>query len=91
MFMNRKVITPVIYDVKNSKQSFSSVIEKLTTLGLFLLKIKIKQKRKLVILLFYGENNSKEFKNCHAIRPESPPSDLRDWIYLRYEKDSYFL
>ena len=46
---------------------------KLTTSGLFSLKIKIERKRKLDSFLFYGENNSKTFKNYYVIRAESPP------------------
>ena len=63
-----KAVFPVC-DVKNLKQSFSSVSGKLTTLGLFLLKIKIKEKRKLDSLFFSGENNSEAIKNCQFIQP----------------------
>ena len=41
--------------------------------GSFSLKIKIKQKRKLDSSLFWGESNTKSFKHCQVIWPESPP------------------
>ena len=48
----------------------------MTSLGLFLLKIKIERKRKLDSIFSEGENNSKTFRNYWAIRAESPPLRL---------------
>ena len=53
---------------------------KSTTLGLFLLKMKIKQKRKSDSFLFSGENNSKTFKKLldHPTR-ESAFKVITEW------------
>ena len=60
--------------LKNKKSHFACLRrQKFTTLGLFLLKIKIKRKQKLDSLLLGGENNSETFKNCQPIWSESPP------------------
>ena len=73
-----KAILPVC-DVKNFDRAFRQW-------GFFLLKVKIQKKRKLDSWFFYGENNSKIFKNNQVIWPESPPLSnevgLQFLIYL---------
>ena len=67
-----KSISPVC-DVKSSNRAFCHYVANGQLWGSFLLKVKIKRKRKLDSLLFYGEKNSKAFENYCVIRPESPP------------------
>ena len=65
-----KVIKAILLvcDVKNSNKAFSQSVTNWQLWVSFLLKIKIKQKRKLGSLLFLEENSSKTFKNCQVIR-----------------------
>ena len=60
MLKNKKII-PHVCDVTNSNKDFHQFVKNVQFSGSLLLQIKIKQKQKLINLLFQGENNSTIF------------------------------